>query len=444
MSRITFITLLLLSAIVRGPISLLLIVLKNLSKPLKQRIDFERKNLNDELSRSFLNDQIQADYCFEVSSEGELEQVRPLIESFLQLNKRIEIIFSSPSVEAKCIKLSLDSRGLIRILRLPIASFFPFTFLFFQSPWSWVTAPKILFCRYDFFPELLSFKFFGKKLILLSASAKKPSWFKSQANSLFNLIIAANDKEALHFRNSFVNTKVLAFDFRVPRIFQRIDNASIVLSSHKELSDYLNFLNTVSSTNKIILGSAWESDLVILKSDIVDNTLEIDVRSGNLHLLIVPHKLKKESIDKLTQSLARLFPNLPVYEISNEKKFQLELFKAYPGIVIFNFSGVLCELYTKFSLAYVGGGFESSIHSVLEPFLSGCRVACGPKIQRSTEYDLIKGIVPGEIQLLKNPESFYSIMKQYSSETPEFIIRQKLGRDSHLLMESIINEIETC
>jgi 3-deoxy-D-manno-octulosonic-acid transferase len=444
MSRIFFIFLLVLASIIRWPLSFLLVVLKIFSKSLKKRIDFERKNLIESSSRSFKFDNEIADYCFEVSSEGELEQVRPLIEHYLSLNKRIEIIFASASVEGKCIKMSLDFGNQIRILRLPIASFAPFDFLFFQSPWSWVSAPVIIFCRYDFYPELLCFKYLGKKLVLLSAASKKPSWFKHQAHSLFNLIIAANEGEARYFKETFKNIKVFAFDFRIPRIYKRIALASKTLESTLELSSYLSFLNSLSPAKKLIMGSAWESDLVILQNRAENDFWVKDLSKGNLHLLIVPHDLSSKSINNLKHALKSLMPSVALYEISKDQKFDTDLFRLNPGIVILNLSGILCELYTKFSLVYVGGGHERSIHSVLEPFLSGAQVVCGPKITRSTEFDYIKDVAPEKIHLLNNPESFYNLTKEKLKEMHGVLRPFQLENESYTHMESIIKEIEIC
>jgi 3-deoxy-D-manno-octulosonic-acid transferase len=445
MSRIIFIFLLFVAALIRGPLSLLLIILKNLSRPLKKRIDFERKNLSQEQCRSFRLDYKVADYCFEVSSEGELEQVRPLIEYYLKHHKRIEILFASPSVEAKCLKLALDFKDQIRIMRLPIASFAPVSFLFFQSPWSWVSAPVIVFCRYDFFPELLSFKFFNKKLILLSGASKRPSWFKTQSHALFSMIVAANETEARYFRENTkaaIDIKVMAFDFRVPRIFERLEMAPQTLQAVSELSSYLNYLDSLNPSQKLILGSAWESDLVIFKNDSQKWTDQVLAKT--MHILIVPHKLNSESIIQLKKSLASIMPAVPIYEISKGTSFDASILITKPGIVVLNLSGILCELYSKFSFAYVGGGYERSIHSVLEPFLSGCQVAMGPKISRSTEFDYILEIAPNEIHLLKNAESFYNLVKENASKTPVESIRTNLSKEVHDLMESIIKEIELC
>ena len=440
MSRIFFLFLLFIAGLIRGPLSILFIIVKNAVKPLNKRIDFERKNFFQDECRSFKKDKILADYCFEVSSEGELEQVRPLIDLYLLQNKRIEILFASPSVENKCLKLVDLYKDQIRIMRLPVASFFPITFLFFQSPWSWVSAPIIIFCRYDFYPELLSFKFFGKKMILLSAAGKKPSWFKTQSILLFNLIVAANETEAQYFRKIVQNQKVFAFDFRVPRILERLEGAQTVLLAVNELSSYIGHLDSLGRTQKLILGSAWQSDLVICHNDqLID-----DVLSGKMHLLIVPHNLGSESINQLKKSLHSLNSNISIYEITKGHSFDANILKVRPGIVILNLSGILCELYSKFRISYVGGGYERSIHSVLEPFLSGCQVICGPKINRSTEFDFIKELAPDEIHLLNNPESFYNLVKENLSKVRGTEIRTKLLKDAGICMESIIKEIESC
>jgi 3-deoxy-D-manno-octulosonic-acid transferase len=105
MSRYLFYSFLILLQTIRLPLSFLAIVLKSLIPKLKERVDFERKNLTQFECLSFHRSNEKADYCFEVSSEGELEQVLPLIHYFLEKNKKIELIYASYSVEKKCYNL---------------------------------------------------------------------------------------------------------------------------------------------------------------------------------------------------------------------------------------------------------------------------------------------------------------------------------------------------
>lgn len=436
MSKFFFILLLLLAQLIRGPISVLLVVLKNVLPGLKKRIDFERKNSAEVECLSFQKDGVTADYCFEVSSEGELEQVRPMLEEFLKANKRCEILFASPSVETKCQKIARDNPSLVRIFRVPLATHF----FLFQTAHSFMTAPKLIFCRYDFFPELLVLKFFGKKFILVSGAAgKKPSWFKSQVYKLFDVIVAANPEEAKVFieREKIADKKVHSFDFRIPRIFERVEKAATVLGAQVPLQSYFSFLRARPKNSSFVLGSAWESDLIIFNSPEWRQAL----KSGELHLLIVPHDLSEKSLLSMTQHLETLFPGIPVCEISASRN---EWEQNQLGIVILNWRGILCELYTLVDLVYVGGGFARSIHSVLEPFLSGAKVFCGPRIHRSTEYDFIRQVAASEIQLLNSGDSSYTLFKEKAATPPDSLLREELKRSAALQMRTVLNEIEAC
>lgn len=436
MSRFIFISLLVVATLIRGPISVILIVLKNFNQSLRKRFEFERKNFLEDECRSFKKDGLVADYCFEVSSEGELEQVRPLIEYFLKQHKKIEILFASPSVESKCLKLARENIKNLRVLRLPIVTHF----FLFQTPRKWMTSSKLIFCRYDFFPELLILKYFKVKFILLSAAAKNPSWFKSEVYKCFDVIVAANKTEENYFKEHLKINKIFDFDFRIPRIFERVASAQKTLDETQELKQYLSFLDSMQASSKLILGSAWISDFVIFNDSQWQNAL----KSGQIHLLVVPHDLKPASVFEMKKALNEKFKDVPLYEISKSSKPNVEFDQNRPGIVILNMSGVLCELYTKFKSAYVGGGFARSIHSVLEPYLSGARVFCGPKIHRSTEFDFIRELTPSEIHLLNNPESFYNLFIENASKMPDQSVRDDLRVNALSKMESIIKEIESC
>ena len=69
------------------------------SKGLQARYEFESLNLSDPFCASFKDQGEIADYCFEVSSDGEFEQVRPIIDELLRTNRRVELIYCSESLE---------------------------------------------------------------------------------------------------------------------------------------------------------------------------------------------------------------------------------------------------------------------------------------------------------------------------------------------------------
>lgn len=383
MSNLIFLLALYLLQILRLLLSVIFFIIPH------SRKYFENKNLQDAACQSFSNQKIIADFCFEVSSEGELEQVRPLFLYYLEQNKYLELIFASPSVEKKCVELQKIYSKQIRILRMPLVTG--------QLVKNWITAPVIIFCRYDFFPELLLLKFLNKKFVLLSGAVKKSSWFKHHVFNLFDIIVAATTKEERHFKQ--INSKAItfAFDFRIERITERWKNSSKLLAETLELKKYLELLQDIPKENRLIVGSAWESDLAIFSGP---QFIEL-IKNSKIHILIVPHQLTEQSIKAIHTYFFKLGLGDYLSVLGDDR--------ALTPIMILNKSGVLCELYSLFSNAYVGGGYERSIHSVFEPFFSGAQVYVGPKIYRSTEYDFLVEMAPEEIHVLINPEQFYNI-----------------------------------
>ena len=109
--------------------------------------------------------------------------------------------------------------------------------------------------------------------------------------------------------------------------------------------------------------------------------------------IVAPHKLDKEEIQRMLNEMNKYDLS---YSYIDEKTSEFEIIEALRlnkrqnHFFILGFRGILCELYSFFTYAYVGGGFGESIHSVLEPYLAGNYVFCGPKVDRSTEFKYIK------------------------------------------------------
>lgn len=428
MSRICFVTLLIFLSIIRPFISVLAVVIRPLFPFIQKRLKFERKNFLESSAKGFK----EADFCFEISSEGELEQVRPLLQAALDAGKKIEILYSSPSVESKCQHFYTQYPENVRLLRLPLLSSFPVDFVYFRSIWGWVKSPVVVFCRYDFFPELLMLKVFGKKFVLISGAFKKTSWFKLQSFKFFDVVVAATDLEKEKFKNLLGNkSKVYSCDFRVPRILERQKNAAETMAKKTHLTPYIDFLRALPAAEKIIMGSAWASDLEILKN----KALIEKVKNKKMHILLAPHKLDDEFSRVLKEKCQEIFGSDLVEVVNKENPY-----KGSP-VVVLQEGGILCELYSLFKASYVGGGYERSIHSVLEPFFSNNMVVTGPVIHRSTEFDLAFEIAPAEIHVLKTPESFYTIIESTDLDHLDVMARTEFSQKAALEMKLIISDI---
>ena len=343
---------------------------------IRQRLIFETKNIGDFQARSFKLTQERADLCFEFSSEGEFQQVASLIQDALSAGKKLELVFFSPSVERTVMDLALKYPTQIRYLRFPILRL---EFL------KWVTAPELILVRYDLFPEFLFWASQKNHTLKMVWVSFKKTRIKNKALSFYKKLFLKASKVVIYatesdqkFAQKFKAGPV--YDFRMDSIARRIatreEKFSKIFHGYGELKAQLGAKN-------LIIGNAWPSDMFLLEKIPAD-----------VFILIVPHKLDDSILSTIEGSLRKLGrdPSISTGESIPQTK-----------TLILNKKGVLCELYADFNRAYVGGGFETSIHSVLEPLIAGSEaIACGPMNQRSTEFDLAEAY--GRISEVKSSD----------------------------------------
>jgi 3-deoxy-D-manno-octulosonic-acid transferase len=388
----------------------------------EDRERFEKKNKFESLAYSFKEINQQADLCFEFSSEGEFQQVAPLIDDALAAGKKIELVFFSPSVEKAIIRLAFKYPRQVRYLRFPFLRLFPF--IGRRSFTSWITAKTLIMVRYDLFPELLLWAFKkNHELIMVWMTFKKERSQKREISfwkKLFlreaSRIVYAGGEDLIQAQE--LGYKGRVFDFRIEQIKRRIKDKELKLKNLFPLyNDFKIHLDKFDK--KIILGNAWPSDMFLLR----------DLPSDYL-LVIVPHQLSEEILNLFRETLDNL--GREVFEINNQTT-QFEIASS----ILINKKGILCELYADFPYSYVGGGFEGSIHSVLEPLVAqSSKIACGPFHHRSTEYDI--ALECGKITEVKTPEQFLSWIKE-APKTSERDRINSLITDYESLREFVIS-----
>lgn len=340
----------------------------------RERLSFERKNASDPFSRRFTT---PADIAFEFSSEGEFQQVLPLIMDGIQAGKKIELIYFSPSVEKGVRELCEKHPTELRSLRYP---------LLIGGFLSWITSRKLVLVRYDLFPEFLSYP--GELILVWVTFKKKASWWKKRFLRKATSIVYATGKDAAIGKG--LGFPGVAYDFRIEQIRRRMvektEKFSRVFPEFQDLA-----FRQFPREKRLIFGNAWPSDIHLLK----------DVPEG-FHVLVVPHKLEPAII---------------------------AAFEKVPGVSVLNKKGVLCELYSDFGHAYVGGGFETSIHSVLEPLISGAdQISCGPIHHRSTEFDIADSL--GKMTVVRNSQEFREWLSRPLVAPPGHV-KMAEGYESH-------------
>ncbi|MBP9674952.1 MAG: hypothetical protein KBD63_07645, partial [Bacteriovoracaceae bacterium] len=396
---------------------------------LKKRNLFEKKNTNDPACYSFSSQSQQAHVAFEVASEGELEQSFPVIHLFLSQGKRVELIYCSESVEDACQKLYQNYPLTLRLLRLPILRLSPYSP--YQNPLRWLTAPVLIFCRYDFFPQLLLYKNKkGKRLFLISAVLKNKSLFMRYLLKKFDFIVAANQiqRDGIQQMLNLAPDKISFADFRLLQIAERHQNASLKFKNYSFMPELQQKLASYPKENRLILGNLWQEDLFLLEHPV----LKEKIQKGEMQLTIIPHKLDPLNVELLIKKINAIF-SVNVLRLKKDD----EMVKDFSGILILDVKGLLCELYTLYGVAYVGGGFGVSVHSLLEPYLANCKTLCGPYIERSSEYDYIMSIETNNAPIvIQDSESFMQSLNNRTS----FVFSG--GKNSLQSVQEVLKQIE--
>lgn len=430
--------------LLRGLFLPFIFICKFFNKELEKRWEFESRNLKFASSMPF---ETESDFAFEVSSEGELEQVKTLAISLLKKGLKIEILYSSDALESKMQNLFKSYPDNLRIFRMPLLSYSWFPFIGGQNIKNFIKAKTLFFCRYDFFPELLVLRT-QMKLILLTGTLmnKKDSlksWYLRNLYESFDIIVAANDSDMSKFKAlELKKTTLWAYDFRSLQIIERIENRNSLLMNRPFFPHFQNWLAKVEKENRIVFGSYWPSENLIFSSE-----LKGKITSGEVRFVIAPHKLSEEFLGKVKESLSHL--QMPVYLIGDNppaggwEGFFRDLERS-PGIVVSSVPGVLCELYQEFGSAFVGGGHGRSIHSLLEPYWAGCKLFCGPKTHRSTEYEFVKEFSPQNLFVVKELSNFFNIYKDNLNIDADIKQRKtyalEMAEKANILMPELIGD----
>ena len=74
----------------------------------------------------------------------------------------------------------------------------------------------------------------------------------------------------------------------------------------------------------------------------------------------------------------------------------------------------MANLYKYAELAYIGGGFNRGVHSVIEPAAHGCYVSCGPKIELLDEAIEMFNEIAEKLEILSKCRGDGSIKLNFS------------------------------
>ena len=287
------------------------------------------------------------------ASMGELEQCVPIVAALHAAAPTLEIIISCSSPSG--VRHAKSLPGITAVVYHPfeerhdVASFV-----------TRVQPDVVVIDRYDVWPLYID-RLYDQSIPVLLINATFPS---SATNRLLRSSMLTTYRRLSHITavtpddarslQEFVGHTVPSLpDSRVDRVRERVAHARD------------SFTHLRRDTTTLVIGSSWDDDLTILIPSIKQ------IAADELRVIIVPH-------EPTESTLTSIETQLPCTRLSHATA-------ETHGHIVVDSVGALLSLYALADSAYVGGGFGTGVHSVLEPAGYGLPLACGPRIDRSRD-----------------------------------------------------------
>jgi len=290
---------------------------------------------------------------FHCASLGEFEQGKPIFESYKIKHPTHKILLTFFSPSGYEIRKNYD--GVDWVFYLPAD-----TKKNAKQFISIVNPIKVIFIKYEFWFNYMA-ELNKKNIPFYSVSSIfrkeqsffKYDWFAKQLKNVSHFFVQDHNSKELLKKIGFSNCTV-AGDTRFDSVITNTQNA-ICIPLIEQFSE---------NKTTIICGSTWPKDEVLLAKYVEENP--------NYNFIIAPHEMQYITVLK-NQTNALLFSKANSTNIRNS------------NVLIIDSIGILSNIYKYGNLAYIGGGFGSGIHNILEAVTFGLPIVFGPNYQKFKE-----------------------------------------------------------
>ena len=290
---------------------------------------------------------------FHCASLGEFEQGKPIIEAYKLNHPTHQILLTFFSASGFEIKKNTALANWVFYLPADTTSNAK-KFINLVNP------IKVVFIKYEFWFNYMyqlkkqNIPFYSVSTIFREGQVFfKYKWFAKQLKNVTHFFV--QDEKSAELLNSIgFSNFTISGDTRFDSVVANTKNPTKIA------------LVELFSKNKktIICGSTWAKDEMILIQYIKNHPEN--------NYVIAPHELDNISnLQKQTNGL--------LYSNANEKN----IFTT--NVLIIDSIGLLATIYQYGNLAYIGGGFGSGIHNILEAASFGLAVIFGPNYQKFNE-----------------------------------------------------------
>jgi len=325
-------------------------------------------------------------------SVGEGLQARPVLTLMRARRPDVQLAYTffSPSAEEFSRSLDVDFRD----------------YLPFDSAGETAAAldalrpSALVFSKLDLWPELVrQAKRRGVRLGMISATLGPMSGRRSRAAAMvlgdayqmLDAVGAVDEEDAARLVELGVRSDVIRVtgDTRFDQVWDRAHAVDRASRAPTQLA---------SRRPTIVAGSTWPTDELPL----LDGFLRARRVAPELRLIIAPHELSSDHLTTIESWARRNGLDLARLDAADGRN----------DVVLVDRFGVLGDLYSLATVAFVGGGFhDAGLHSVLEPAAFGAPVFFGPKHERSR--DALTLLAEGAARVVEDGASVEQILLEW-------------------------------
>lgn len=352
------------------------------------------------------------------SSLGEYQQAMPLIDELVKKDYNIIASFFSPSGYNHS---KLQHKDIIKIY-LPLD-----TYPGMKKLLGIIKPDVIIFMRYDLWYNML---YIAKKKGMLTILAngrydeKDWSWkapvLSSMKRDLYDMIdkvFVIDDEDYKNYSRILKTNVIKVGDSKFERVLQAAQN---IKQSIKD--DNLFSPRVIKDKKVFVIGSSWKEDEE-LTLPVINKVLEYE---AGLLTFLVPHEPKEKKIALIERNIKDEYPNIKAIRFSGLNNYNGENF------IIVDRVGILMSLYSLAYASYVGGGFRSGLHNILEPAVFNMPIFFSNLVKNSDEDE--KLIESGCGIVVKTRAQFY---REFRKVLKESNYRDEIGRKCKVVFESM-------
>ncbi|MCS7005740.1 MAG: 3-deoxy-D-manno-octulosonic acid transferase [Cytophagales bacterium] len=289
---------------------------------------------------------------FHVSSLGEFEQARPLIEMFRKSYPCYKIVLTFFSPSGYEVRKNYEKADLITYLPLDSP----------QNAEEFIEIIKptiVFFTKYDFWYFYLK-ALYEKQIPLICFSATfRPNqvffqWYGTFFRRMlrfFSIILVQNEDSLKLLFSIEIKHAAICGDTRFDRVVE-------IFQRRTEIPKIKEF---VKNTPTLVVGSSWKEDIELLADAFKDWYKPIKI-------IIAPHELSEKNYRFIETS----FSDFKI-------EYYSKLSDTNATILIIDNIGMLSSLYQYGQFAYVGGAFGKGLHNILEAAVYGIPIFFGNK-----------------------------------------------------------------